>query len=86
MRNNHPCALCHLVAPDPLAFWRHTVARWSQDAIIEEIANLGWLASVGFRGNLVEASPNSGALISTLVPCKGVWLPVTLAVYCYPRG
>ena len=41
---------------------------------------------VGFRGDLVHQSLDSGGSISPLVACIGVWLAVTLAVCCSPRG
>ena len=79
-------ALCSLVPLDSLASWRHRVATWGQDANVGKIGHLGWPAMVGIRGDLVKPSLDSRALISPLVPCIGVWLAVTLAAYCSPRG
>ena len=50
-----------------------------------QIGRLGRQARVGFHGDLIEPSLVSGALISSLPPCIGVWLAVTLAAYCSPR-
>ena len=59
--------LCNLAPPVFLAFWRHGVATWGQDAKIGEIGRLGWVATVGFPGVLVEPSLDSRALMSPLV-------------------
>ena len=79
-------APCNLVPPDSLVSWRNGVATWNQDAKIGKFANLGWPARVGICGDLVWLTLDSQALIFPLVPCIGVWLPVTLAACCSPRG
>ena len=40
----------------------------------------------GNLGDLVAPSLDSRLLISPLVPSLGIWLAVTLAAYCSPRG
>ena len=59
---------------------------WGEEAKTGEIGHLRWPASVDFRGDLVKPTGDSQALKSPLVLCIGVWLAVTLAAYCSPRG
>ena len=53
---------------------------------IGKISHVGWLSRVGFRGDPIKPSLDSRACISPLVPCIEVWLAVTLAACCSPRG
>ena len=48
--------------------------------------HLGRPSWVGSLGDLVAPSLDSPPLISPLVPCRGIWLAVTLAAYSSPRG
>ena len=52
----------------------------------EEMGHLEWLTRVGIPGDLFTPSLDSRDLISPLVPCIGVWLAVTVATCCSPRG
>ena len=79
-------ALCNLVPPDSLAFWRHGVTEWGPDAKIGKIGHIGWPVRVAFRCDPVKPSLDSRALVSPLVPCIGVGLAVMLAACCSLRG
>ena len=79
-------AICNLAPPDSLTSWRHGVATGGQDPKIGKIGHLGWPARVDFLGDLVKPSLVPQALLSPLVPCIGVWLALTLAACCSPRG
>ena len=67
------------------ASWRQGVVTPGQDAAIGKIGHLGWPARVGLRGDLFKPSLDPRALITPLVPCSGVWLPITLDACCSPR-
>ena len=59
---------------------------WVHNCRNGKIGRLGRPSSLGNLGDLVTPSLDSRPLISPLVPCLGVWLAVTLAAYCSPRG
>ena len=59
---------------------------WVHNCQNGKIGRLGRPARVGNVGDLVAPSLDSRPLISPLVPCPGLWLAVTLAAYCSPRG
>ena len=59
---------------------------WVHECQNGKIGRPGQPSWVGNLGALVAPSLDSLALISPLVPCLGIWLAVTLAAYCLPRG
>ena len=59
---------------------------WVHNCQNGKIGRLGRPSRVGNLGDLVAPSLDSRPLISPVVPCLGIWLAVTLAAYCSPRG
>ena len=59
---------------------------WVHNCQNGRIGRLKRPAMVQNLGDLVASSHDSRPLISSLVPCPGLWLVVTLAAYCSPRG
>ena len=59
---------------------------WVHNCQNGKIGHLGRPSRVGNLGNLVAPSLALQLLISPLVPFLGIWLAVTLAAYCSPRG
>ena len=59
---------------------------WIHNCQNGKIGRLGRPSRVGNLGNFVAPSLDSQPLISPLVPCPELWLAVTLAAYCSPRG
>ena len=59
---------------------------WIHNCQNGEIGRLLRPSRVGNVGEFVAPSLDSRPLISPLVPCPGLWLAVTLAANCSPRG
>ena len=76
----------HLALKDLYATRRADSPNWVHNCKNGKIGRLGRPSRVGNLGNLVTPSLDSQPLISSLVPCLGSWLAVTLAAYCSPRG
>ena len=76
----------YLALRDPHESRRDDDPNWVHECKKGKIGHLGRPSWVGSLGDLVAPSVDSRPLISPLVPCLGIWLAVTLAAYCSPRG
>ena len=66
--------------------WRGDDPSWVHECQNGKIGRLGRPSWVGSLGDLVAPSLDSRPLISPSVPCLEIWLAVTVAAYCSPRG
>ena len=76
----------HLALKDVHATRQGDNPNWVPNCQNGEIGRLGRQSRVENLGDFVAPSLDSPPLISPLVPCPGLWLAVTLAAYCSPRG
>ena len=76
----------NLIPSEVPASGHHGFVKWGHDCQNGKIGRLGRPSRVGNLGDIDAPSHDSQPLISPLVPCPGLWLAVTLAAYCSPRG
>ena len=76
----------HLAPKDLHATQRGDGPNWVHNCQNGTIGRLGRPTRVGNLGDRVAPSLDSQPLIPPLVPCLEIWLAVTLAAYCSPRG